>query len=466
MKSASRLLLAALLAGFALRLGLLLIPTAPLATKALEPTADSPEYLRLAANLVHTHVFSQDSVPPFRPDIFRTPVYPLLLAMPMAVFGKSLVWPLLLQILISLAAVWLTGRLGLELGLAPASASLAALLVALSPNLVFLSTKLVTETLFTLLLVATILLLNRFRVLHRWRDLVAAGVGSGLLILTRPIATYFPLLIALYLLILALKGRRTTLLVAPLVLLAAASVVVVPWAIRNGRLTGRYVISTVSDHNIYLYSGALVLAADKSIPLAEARDSMMAQAQAQYGPLDPNDEASYWTALAKIGWQHVLARPLLALKIHAVGSAGGFLVPISIRPLLVFSGADPTAVSAANPHVAQQTIGLLARGRLGRAFSLSLRERLARMPVLALVILGLATLFNFVLLVFGLVGLFLRRSRGLLWLLAPVFYFTLLTGPVGDARFRAPVEPLLAVFAAAGLAARSRRGPMPGAGRK
>jgi len=454
MKSGSGLLAAALLAGLALRLGLLLAPTASLATKTLEPTADSPEYVRLATNLVRAHVFSQDSVPPYRPDIFRTPVYPLLLALPMAAFGSSLVWPVLLQVLISLATVWLTRKLGLELGLAPLPSALAALLAALSPNLVFLSTKLVTETLFTLLLVVTILLANRFRVHHRWQELVAAGACSGLLILTRPIATYFPFLIAVYLLFqegtVPAQGLYRK-FKAALVLLAAASIVVLPWVIRNGRLTGRYIVSTVSEHNIYLYSGALVTAADRSISLTEARDSMMTQAQAQYGPLDSNDEASYWAALAKVGWQRTLARPLLALKIHAVGSAGSLLMPISIRPLLVFTGADPTARSSANPHVAQQTIGLLARGIIGQALALVWRERLAGMPVPALAILAFAILFHTVLLVFCLAGLFLRRSRGLLWLLLPILYFTLLTGPVGDARFRAPIEPLLCLFAAVAL---------------
>jgi len=456
MKSASQLLGAALVAGLALRLTLLLVPTTPLAAKALKATADAPEYLRLSENLVRHHVFSQDSLPPYRPDIFRTPLYPLFLAVSRTILGTSLVWPLLLQLLLSLATVWLTRRLALELGLGSLRSSLAALLVGLSPNLALLSVMLVTETLFTLLLVVTLLLLNRFRLHRRWLDLLAAGVCSGLLILTRPIATYFPLLVALYLL------TRSSFLVphssfliprsSPLVLLAATSVVVLPWAVRNGRATGRYIVSTVSDHNIYLYSGALVRAADKSVSLNEARDWMLAQAQAQYGPLDSNDEASFWTALAKVGWQQILAQPLLALKIHAVGSTASLVMPTSIRPLLVFTGADPSASSGATHHVAQQTIGLLARGRIGQALGLTWRARLAGMPRPARVILAYSILFHVVLLVFGVVGLFRRRARGLLWLRLPILYFSLLTGPVGEARFRAPIEPLLCLFAALAFA--------------
>jgi hypothetical protein len=126
-------------------------------------------------------------------------------------------------------------------------------------------------------------------------------------------------------------------------------------------------------------------------------------------------------------------------------------MPLSIRTLRVFSGQDPLAGVTGNRHVAQQTIQLVARGRFGQALALIWKERLTRMPGLALVILGYAVLFHIALLVLGVVGLFLRRSRGLLWLLLPILYFVLTTGPVGEARFRVPIEPLLCLFAAVAL---------------
>ena len=453
MKSASRLFAAALLAGLGLRLCLLLAPTAPLATKVLEPTGDSPEYVRLATNLVHGHGFSQDTVPPFRPDILRTPVYPLFLALPYIVHRPSfIVLALALQLLLALLTVWLTRKLGLELGLGPVASALAALLVALSPNLVFYSIKLTTETLFTFLLLVTLLLINRFRALHRRQELLIAGICCGLLILARPIAAFFPLVIAVYLLWLEFRIRNWQLGIRNLVLLLACSTIVLaPWVVRNERVAGRYVISTVFDYNISVYTGALTLAASRLIPLTEARDSMVARAQARFGPLDTNDQASYWAAMGKVGWQQVLARPFLAAKLHAAGSGGGLLMPMSVRPLLVFSGAHPESGTTGHTNVAQQTLQFVARGRLGQALALAWKERLTRMPGLALAILTYAILFHVTLLISGVVGLFLRRSRGLLWLLVPILYFVLLTGPVGEARFRVPIEPLLCLFAAVAL---------------
>ena len=493
MKSASRLLLAALLAGLALRLCLLLAPTASFATKVLEPTGDSPEYVRLAGNIVHGHGFSQDSMPPYRPDVLRTPVYPMFLALPLAVLGSSLVWPLLLQLLLSLATIWLTRRLALELGLAPAAASLAALLVALSPNLVFYSIKLTTETLSALLLLTTLLLINRFRVLHRWQEHAASGICCGLLILTRPIAVFLPLLLAIYILWLrimkvatpggkqglsraesdasaprdchsfsAIQGtvlgtspafvRNWRLAIGNSVLfLACTSLVVLPWVIRNRHAGGKYTISTAFDYNICEYSGALTLAADRLISVDDARDSLAARAQARFGPLDTNAQVSYWASMAKAGRQQISARPLLAVKIHAAGSAGGLLMPLSVRSLRVFAGANPQTDTTGERHVAQRTVQFVARGRIGQALALIWRDRLASMPAPAVGILLCAVLFHATLLIAFAIGVFLRRSRRLLWLLLPILYFVLSTGPVGEARFRVPIEPLLCIIAAVAL---------------
>ncbi|MBN2464158.1 glycosyltransferase family 39 protein [candidate division WOR-3 bacterium] len=489
MKSASWLLAAALLTGLALRLCLLLIPAAPFATKVLEPTGDSPEYVRLAANLVHGRAFSQDSAPPYRPDILRTPVYPLFLALPLLLTAHSsllsppstfLVLAVSLQLLLSLAIVWLTLRLGLELGLEPSASALAALLVALSPNLVFYSVKLTTEMLFLSLLLVTLLLASRFRTTRRWRELIAAGVGCGLLILTRPIAVFLPLLLALYILWLGTMkaatrcgkqglSRAESDASAPrdchsfsarnwqlgirnsTLLLACTFIVLAPWVIRNRRVSGSYTLSTAFDYNVSEYSGALTMAAARSMPVSEARDSLAAEAQAQYGPLNESDQASYWAVMAKVGRQQISSQPLLAAKIHAAGSVGGLLMPLSIRALRVFSGVDPTASTAGTPGVAQKTLQLVARGRIGPALALIWRDRLATLPPLAVVILLYAIMFHLALLVAAFVSLFLKRSRRLLWLLLPILYFVLTTGPVGEARFRVPIEPLLCLFAAVAL---------------
>jgi 4-amino-4-deoxy-L-arabinose transferase-like glycosyltransferase len=465
MRSASRLLGAALAIGVAVRVAFLVFPATPLRSKAVDSVPDAAEYVQLAENLARHHVFSRDSVPPYRPELFRTPAYPLLVAPLFAAFSSPLLACVLLQLVLSLAAVWACYRLAVETGLERIQASVSALLVAASPNVAFLSTKLITEPLFTVLLLFCLILLNRYRLSRRPVDLIGAGVGTGLMILTRPIATYFPALVALYVLYLKLRDRRVSLWM-PLVPLACASIVVMPWVVRNGRATGRYIVSTAAEHNLYLYNAAAIVAADKGVTLVKARDSMFREAQARFASLDSTDEASFWQDLSKVAWQHVAGRPWLALETSAIGFLGSFVLPISVRPLLVHSGAGTNPDYGPNPHVAQEAVRLLARGHVASSVRLVWHERLENVPGFVLGALLAASLFQVLLMASAVVGLLVRRSRGLLWLLLPILYFTLTTGPLGDARFRAPVEPLLAVLAAAGLAALSSRGSMPAAGRK
>jgi hypothetical protein len=455
MKSASRLLAAALLLTVLTRLAFILLPRVPLETKAVASVGDSREYIALARNLVSSHTFTRDTVPPFRPELFRTPAYPLFLALPFAAHRpSSIVLALSLQLLLALLTVWLTWRLALELGLGPVTSAFAALLVGLSPNLAFLSSKLISETLFIPLLLACVILLNRYRLTGRALDLIGTGICSGLLILTRPIATYFPILLAVYVLWLGTGIRNWQLGIRNCcILLACASVVVAPWIIRNGRTTGRYIISTASEHNMYLYDAATVVAAEKGITIPQARDLMMAEAQKKFGSIDTADEATMWQKLAAVARPHFFRRPALAAPVWLFGVAADFLNPISVGPLLIHAGSSPAAGST---NLLQSSLALLVKGKVTQAFSTAWRVRVGGAPLFILVVLACAALFNLILIWFGFASLFLRRSRGLFWLLLPILYFTLLTGTVGDARFRAPIEPLLCIFAAVALTPRAR----------
>ena len=458
MRSASRLFAAALLLTVLTRLVFILLPRVPLQTKAVASIGDSREYIALAHNLISSHTFTRDTTPPFRPELFRTPAYPLLLTLPFAVFGPPLVWPLLLQLLLSLATVLLTRKLALELGLGPATSAFAALLVGLSPNLAFLSSKLISEALFIPMLLVCVLLLNRYRLTGRILDLIGTGVCCGLLAITRPIATFFPLFIAVYVFYLvhrsSVRVHPSVFILHPssfipsLILLASASIVVAPWVIRNGTRTGRYIISTASEHNIYLYDAATVLASEKGITIPQARDSMMAEAQERFGPIDTTDEATMWQRLAAVARPHFFRRPAIAAPVWLFGVFADFLNPISVGPLLIHAGSSPAAESA---NLLQSSLALLAKGRVTQAFTRAWRVRVGGAPLFILVVLACAALFNLILIWFGIASLFLRRTQGLLWLLLPILYFTFLTGTVGDARFRAPIEPLLCLFAAVAL---------------
>lgn len=163
--------------------------------------ADVSQYYITAYNLntygVYSHVLSgQDGkggAP--KPDAFITPGYPLFLSLfvdappnPQTFIAVSS-W----QALLSTAAVLLV--LALCMRLSPWIALPAALLAAMSPHLVTIATYMLSETLFSVLMLLSLLALSLHAKEERWYlpALLASGVLLGAAALTRPVLELFPL---------------------------------------------------------------------------------------------------------------------------------------------------------------------------------------------------------------------------------------------------------------------------------
>jgi 4-amino-4-deoxy-L-arabinose transferase-like glycosyltransferase len=111
---------------------------------------------------------------------------------------------------------------------------LAALWIALFPNLIFLTAAALSETLFNLLIMVTLAIL----VSTEWRKgemgygrLAAVGVLLGVATLVRPIALLFLPLLAVVWLFAGARWRRSAAQIG--VVLVATVAVIIPWSIRN-----------------------------------------------------------------------------------------------------------------------------------------------------------------------------------------------------------------------------------------
>ncbi len=201
--------------------------------------ADALDYYSYAYNLRHHGVYShvapregRDVVPP--PDALRSPGYPAFL---WAIWDERLSFMLwrtrFVQGVLDVGTVLLVFLLGcraLPFGWALA----AGLLTALSPHLISATTYLLTETLFTFLMVLGLWL----TVLAAERAWLAplAGAALGAAALTRPTLQYLILLVPPLLLWYAgwRRGWRTA---AALVL--GFAVVFAPWIVRNIAVIGQ-----------------------------------------------------------------------------------------------------------------------------------------------------------------------------------------------------------------------------------
>ena len=223
------------LLGIALVLGLLirgviLTQTADLGT----PIIDEQHYTQIARSLLDGHGFAWGSGDP---TSMRPPLYPAFVAAIWSAAGRNNYQAIrIVQIGLSVATAYLVFLLGREL-FSARSGRLAAAVVWLYPSLIFFDVTILTETLYTCLLLIFTLLVVRLVDVPRPATAALAGVALGLTCLTR--SSLWPLPFVLCpLLLFVIRGPMIRRVAATACLFAASAAVIGPWAVRNTRLQG------------------------------------------------------------------------------------------------------------------------------------------------------------------------------------------------------------------------------------
>jgi 4-amino-4-deoxy-L-arabinose transferase-like glycosyltransferase len=209
--------------------------------------ADEQHYVQLATNVLQGHGFAWG---PGQPTSIRPPLYPGLLAAIFSVTGVGNLQAVrVVQIALALVTVWLIVELGRRTFTA-AVGRYAAAVFFLYPSYIFFNFTILTETLFTLLLVSFVLLSVMVVQSPRIGTAVLCGLALGLAALTRSVLWPVPLVFC-PLVGLLLRARMRTRLAIPAAVLAGYAIVVSPWAIRNTRLQGVVtIIDTMGGLNL------------------------------------------------------------------------------------------------------------------------------------------------------------------------------------------------------------------------
>ena len=199
--------------------------------------ADARVYFSYAYNLANHGVYSGErtwqaaSTPaPPRPQALVTPGYPLFLAAlhprPTPTYVLKVTRAQALMGMASVLLMFLVSRRFLPTGLA----WVAGLLTALTPHLAVMSTYLLTESLFILMLFGSVLALVMALRAPSPRAAALAGLCWGLCALVRPTAQFLPVLV--FLAVCATPRLRTHWRTAGLGLLAFC-LVLAPWQLRK-----------------------------------------------------------------------------------------------------------------------------------------------------------------------------------------------------------------------------------------
>lgn len=219
---------------------------------------DANGYWELACNLVTGRPYAIHEPPRY---VLRMPGFPLFLAAVIQCFGESTLAARILLAVAGTACCWLTWLLGCQV-YNRRIGFWAALFMALHPFHIGNSVLILSETLFTFWMLLSLLLLvqlidrpsgtadggNRPDCPRSPGSMYlysgATGVSIGLAILVRP--GFLPwLVVAFGVLFVCLQTCRPRKAMAALCMFAGCAVLMFPWTLRNYRVTGHWVLTSL-----------------------------------------------------------------------------------------------------------------------------------------------------------------------------------------------------------------------------
>lgn len=223
-------------------------------------TISSPDtltYVRPAQSLATVGRFDSYGAP----ELSRAPGYPILLTLG-ELAGAAVPVTLALQVVLGTLTVAAVAALALQMGREARVAALAAALCAFEPSGIIYTAKLLTETPFTTIVTAMLVVLTRWVRGGRTRDLVVGGALLALGSYVRPILYYAPPILAALIGLIAWRRhtRGARALLDALVFLFIAGAPLIAWRARNMAVAGYDGFSAITDVNLYDYRAGGVIA--------------------------------------------------------------------------------------------------------------------------------------------------------------------------------------------------------------
>jgi hypothetical protein len=381
---------------------------------------DSVLYARLGETLLGSGTF---------PNILRTPGYPVFLAALYAVFGKVPHAVLAVQCVIDSGTAVIAAMLFYRLFQNRRYSLVTGVIYSVNPFSIFYANMVLTETLFTFVLLTAVY--QFFLFLHDTRKgrLVLASLLLGVGALCRPISLLLPLLFVPSLFIAQIKVRDKV--VSCIVFLMLYCMVLLPWYMRNYHVYGQWTLSTAAKYNVLVnFAPEVLMGKDNPLSLLHIRvNDLIAPYVARMWHITGTkcewrtedcsrvfDDRTEAAALTEAGMRIIRDDPHIFVLARLL-SIGRVMSPFFPR-FHIFTGKEVAALSFFSFGVDFLTMAFFLAG-----IFFSLRKRPAD-KIHAMAIMNMIVL---------------------------ILFFALIPGIAGGTRFRVPVLPYVAVFSATGI---------------
>lgn len=402
---------------------------------------DSYEYVALAETLLDTGRFALGPIAP--PETFRTPAYPIFVAVILAL-TKNIVFVPIAQIMLaafSAALIFLIGARLYTRGIG----CVAAMLFAIDPSVFVNASVSMTDTLFVFVLLLGIYVLCVRERLRTGR-VFSAGVLIGILALTRPIGLYIFPLIMVWLLWEERKNWRRAFKITG-IFFAGMFLIVAPWMVRNYAYSGHMAISSIGAYNFLFYNIIEFEHERTGVPKGVIHADILKQIGASAS--DDFRSLAFTNKDKEVALTYLLARPFEYATFHF----------LSVVPFYIGSSIDAVTYAVYSRGALRGTLSpdinvssLILHGNYRAAVAALTDNIVVLLERIIWLILCIASLVTAV------VAIYRRKPSmsvvALFFML--VIAFGILTGPVSYPRYRLPAEPFIFILGVAGVVSAMR----------
>lgn len=415
-------------------------------------TFDTPSYVNPAQNLIGLGQFFNGG----KPEIFRTPGYPLFLT-PGIISGHMYLVTIALQIVLSCFTVYLIYKIALITFDRVIIATLCAFLSAVEPLSIMFSTLIMSETLFAALITLLLYQLIKYFTDRSGKQLFFAAITLTAAIYVRPIGYYLPFLITALLLIWIVSKRIKSkiLIVNACILFVIVMGSVGFWQVRNYVKAGYSGFATVSDFNLYCYNAATVMAYKNKTLRSEMQKKLGCTLNRQdlsltedYFILHPErrqwSQSQIYRNLAKEGKEIIKAHPFSYAIIHLEGM---------LRVLISSPASRYVQFLLPSSDYNQSALYQIPDVLIGRISWREMLDFAQRMPVLFAIDLSFVLWSGVYYLGVGraLLSKKFLNEMPMILLVSVGAYFLVVGGVPGNHRMRNPIMPIICLLAGYGL---------------
>ncbi len=377
----------------------------------------------------------------------RMPIYPIFLHLHFIVFGATAFWaPVVTQMAVDSAAC--VGIARLADVICRGSGRFAGPVAALNPTQIVMSGVLLGDSLFVACLTGGFLALARWRIADPQSNVgqaVRVGVWFGLALLNRAVVWPFLPVLAAAMYVAALRSEklRAAAWRGPAAAMAVVLICAAPIVVRNWVAYGTPALSSQGGMHMALWWYPLVREVADGTPYAVTTTQVLTRYQELVGTDDgsrPFENEAIYSQLARDGISELKSVAVAVVKAWATGAAINLAAPAT---LMIPAVMDlPRIGFYATPgEVPFGKIVNFVTASSSQTYQLWLAGGVVlEWPVRFIALMGLVA------------ALSTRGLRGaglfaVLW----IGYVLAVQGPVASAKYRLPVEPLVAVLA--GIAA-------------